>query len=180
MEEERYEGNVKFGSIEGKLIAPVKETSGENRFYIMALEDINSGTRYSWYETAYGNGKLDKIVNGEENDFGVGEENTAYVIDKWLNSSWGEQSGDIWGAIQAEVSKGWFVPSKSEWAAFGSMVTEKLGVTTDNYTTYGLNSWYWSSSQYDQNTAYIAYFNLGYVDCAFVYGEYCVRLSAIF
>jgi len=36
----------KFGDVRGKLIAPAKGSSGEERFFIMALDDIKSGTRF--------------------------------------------------------------------------------------------------------------------------------------
>ena len=42
-----------FGT--GKVIAPIEGTSGNERFYVMALEDINSETYYCWYDAAYGN-----------------------------------------------------------------------------------------------------------------------------
>ena len=187
IEEENYGGKTKFGSVGGKLIAPVEGSSGEPRFYIMALEDINPGTRYCWYDAAYG--KLDKIVETSDNDFGKGKENTAYVMNKWdlgtAEGGWGAQNDngtydDMWGVIKEQVNDGWFVPSKSEWAAFGDMATTKLGLTTSNYSTYGLSIWYWSSSQNDASHAYCARFYLGYMDYYDVSGDHYVRLSATF
>ena len=51
----------------------------------MALEDINPGTNYCWYDAA--DGKLDKFVGDSDNDFGQGRENTEYVNEKWNDPS---------------------------------------------------------------------------------------------
>ena len=140
----------------GKVIAPVEGTSGNDRFYIMALEDINSGKSYSWYDAA--SGQLDDTVAYNVNDFGEGKANTQYVNGKWKDSLWGEQnhgSGeDMWLVIQDEIAKGWFVPSKSEWAAFGAA----FGIIDGNYSSFGLGNVYWSSSKYNTDDAYLADF----------------------
>ena len=68
-----------FGT--GKVIAPMEGTSGNDRFYVMALEDINERKTFCWYYAA--SGKLDKTVGGSENDFGEGRGNTEYVNLKW-------------------------------------------------------------------------------------------------
>ena len=140
----------------------------------MALEDVSS-TTYYWYYNA--SGKLDNTVGTSTNDFGTGRENTAYVMNKWTSSSWGAQnSRDMCGAIQNQVNEGWFVPSKSEWAAFGG----NLGITTSNYSNYGLKSWYWSSSQNGATGAYDANFNGGFINNDTVNFAYYVRLCATF
>ena len=124
----------------------------------MALEDINPGTSYCWYDAAWGN--LDKF--GDDNDFGRGREKTEYVNEKWNDPSlpWGAHNDgtydDMWEVIQEEIADGWFVPSKSEWSAFGVA----FNITRSNYSnTYGLSSTYWSSSQSGVTTAYFANFN---------------------
>ncbi len=189
IKEENYT-EPKFGNVSGKLIAPMEGTTGADRFYVMALENINPGTtRYCWYDAAYG--KLDKIVESSYNDFGDGDENTAYVMAKWdlgtATGGWGVQNDnatydDIWGAIKEQVNEGWFVPSKSEWSAFGDMLFSKIGVNTSNYNDYGLNGWYWSSSQYNAFNAYLTGFGTGHINLDNVNGNsnYCVRLSATF
>lgn len=83
---------------------------------------------------------------------------------------------DMWGQIQGEFAKGWFVPSKEEWSAFA----EELGITDSNYTSKGLSGWYWSSSQEDAGIAWDAYFSDGYMNCNGVNGSGYVRLSATF
>ena len=149
----------------------------------MALENINPGTYYCWYDAAYG--KLDKTVGSSENDFGQGRENTEYVNNKWNDPSlpWGAHNDnssydDMWEVIQEEITSGWFVPSKSEWAAFA----KAFDITSSNYSSkYGLGSTYWSSSQYDTYNAYRAGFDNGTI-----YGNdvrrnyYCVRLATTF
>ena len=169
-----------FGT--GKVIAPMEGTSGNERFYVMSLEDINPETRYCWYDEAYG--KLDKTVATSENDFGRGIENTEYVNEKWNDPSlpWGAHNDnssydDMWEVIQEEIADGWFVPSKSEWSAFGAA----FGITSSNYSnTYGLSYYYWSSSQNNAYYAYSACFDYGYINSTTVGGNNYVRLAPTF
>ena len=80
-----------FGT--GKVIAPIdKDSNKKDRFYVMALDDVNPGTRYCWYGAA--EGKLEKTVATNYNDFGEGRTNTEYVMNKWKNSLWGKQNGN--------------------------------------------------------------------------------------
>ena len=155
--------------------------SGADRFYVMALEDVNPGTTYCWYAAAVG--KLDNPVSETTSDFGKGKTNTEVVMAKWEAEEWGAQNpdswdDDMWGAITDQVNEGWFVPSKSEWAAFGG----ELGITTTNYTDYGLSDEYWSSSQFDTTyNVYIAVFTDGYISpYSRVYNSRSVRMSTTF
>ena len=166
----------------GKVIAPVEGTSGNDRFYVMALEDINPGTYYCWYDAA--SGKLDKFVEGSENDFGQGREKTEYVNSKWNDPSlpWGAHNDnsnydDMLEVIQEEITSGWFVPSKSEWAAFA----KAFDITSSNYSSkYGLSIHCWSSSQYSTNFAYLAYFGGGNISNFYVGSYFYVRLATTF
>ena len=168
----------------GKVIAPMEGTSGNERFYVMALEDINPGTIYYWYGAAYGNLDSSYNVSTTANDFAIagaeptGRINTERMIASWNSSQYGEQnSNDMWGVIQDEVARGWFVPSKSEWAAFGAA----FEITSSNFSnTYGLRNRSWSSSQYDTNGAYYARFYYGdvYRNTVSYYGY--VRLATTF
>ena len=46
----------------------------------------------------------------------------------------------------------WSLPSKNEWAAFAG----KLEITESNYSTYGLSSYYWTSTvNYSDTSWYI-------------------------
>lgn len=166
-----------------KVIAPIKGTSGKDRFYVMALEDINTGTYYCWYNAA--NGKLDNTIAYSENDFGQGITNTEYAMSKWNDSSlpWGKHNKsdtylDMWGVIKNDVENGWFVPSKSEWAALGG----NFNITSSNYKTqFGLSDWwYWSSSNYNESYSYSARFNEKNMDRDIVDFHGYVRLSTTF
>ena len=157
------------------VISP--EGSGADRFYVMALEDINPGTTYYWYATALG--KLDNIVPETTNDFGQGKTNTEAVMVKWEAEEWGakDDNKDMWGAIKDQVNEGWFVPSKSEWAAFEG----NLEITTSNYPSYGLRDGYWSSSQgNDTYDVYVSDFVAGLVFCFGLGNSFYVRLSTTF
>lgn len=180
---EYYVNHIGYKGIFGTKDVLSPKGSGKERFYVMSLDDINSGTKYSWYNAACeGNGKLDNIVDSLTNNFGKGKINTLDVMAKWVKEEWGKQnSEDFWGTIKLQVEKGWFVPSKSEWAAFGNL-TSKLGITTANYANYNIKDSYWSSSQAGTDRAFVANFNEGSM---IVDGIVCaagpgVRLSIVF
>ncbi len=186
VKEESY-SSPDFNNIEGKVIAPIKGTTGEDRFYVMALKDFNPGTYYCWYDAAYGN--LKKPVEASYNDFGAGKENTKTMIGIWNDSEWGAQNDnethdDMWGAVQTAVGDiddpTWFVPSKAEWAAFGDVATKTLGLTTSNHSKYGLKNFYWASSQGTADYAYYALFSYGNIYYIDVNSGSSVRLSATF
>ena len=83
--------NGPFGT--KKVLTP--SSSGNERFYIMALNDYNNGATYS-FSNAKG------ITSGQ-----------------------------------------WSMPTIELWAAFGN----QLGITLSNYSGYGLNGMYWSSTE---------------------------------
>ena len=181
---------------EKEVLVPATNSTGtKDRFYVMALEDFtnNSKNRFYWYYNA--GGKLDRTTKSSAIDFGEGKQKTIDMINDWNNNTtkYGEQttasSGkdyiDLWGAIQdgqynivstASDSKKWFIPSKSEWSAFG----EELGITQGNYANKGLSDCYWSSSQSTTDSAYSAYFDIGCIGGGYVNGGGYVRLSTTF
>ena len=103
-------------------------------------------------------------------DFGKGKENTDKMIDRMKNHTkynpdYGEPTtgtyADIWNIIEDKVKEGWFVPSRAEWSAFASYLNISKTTTDTNYfRNYGfmnyntLSQWYWSSSQYDDDSAW--------------------------
>ena len=68
----------------------------------------------------------------------------------------------------------WRVPTNNEWAAFGG----QLGITTSNYSGYGLKATYWSSSANYFNFGCYVNFSTGTIDSN--YGQYPVRLARTF
>ena len=171
---EDYDGE--FGT---KDVLTVKEGSeGEERFYVMALEDVNSRMIYCWYEDAYG---MNDYASATSKDFGKGRANTKTMIEKWNNNDYGGQrQDDIWGVIQTEVgdinNPTWYVPSKGEWSAFG----DNLGITSVNYSDYELSYWYWSSSQYDMRNVWGIKFHDEFIDSCGLGNMGFVRLSTTF
>lgn len=149
----------------------------------MALNNIDSSTHY-WYYNAFDNLDSSYNVSTTANDFAeagaepTGRINTERMIASWNSSQYGEQnSNDMWGLIQDEVSDGWFVPSKSEWAAFA----KAFDITSSNYSSkYGLSSSYWSSSQSNARSAYRARFTNGYVTSINVFSSCYVRIATTF
>ena len=172
----------KFGT--KPVISPVSGTTGNDRFYVMALSDIDgkqNGTYYDWYNAAYGKAtNILSAVSNSTNDFGSGKSNTKTVMTAWNNKTYTQDNcskhKDIWGQIQTQVNNGWFVPSKNEWAAFGSA----FSITKSNYSSFGLSRYYWSSSLRNADYAYGAYFNYGFFDYLSVNGDYSVRLAVTF
>ena len=161
--------------INGKqeVLAPILD--GEDRFYIMALNNV-SKDQHSWYNSAYSEKMLD-YEKATSEIFGSGKQNTLNMIEKWNKEDYGAQdSDDMWSLIQKQVDDGWFVPSRGEWAAFAG----QLGITKFNYSSKGLSGWYWSSSQSNANYAYSIRLNSGFVDDFNVNGNSYVRLAATF
>ena len=149
--------------------------SGKDRFYVMALSDIDAN-KYTWYAYAYSNGISDYNTITSES-FGSGKTNTATMIAKWNSSAYGDQvDTDMWKAIQTQVNKGWFVPSKEEWSAFGS----NLGIDNTNYVNHNLSDYCWSSSLRNKTSAWGAWFGFGCMSNVSINGTISVRLSATF
>ena len=149
--------------------------SGKDRFYVMALENIDADT-HTWYKNAASSGISDYNTITSES-FGSGKTNTATMIAKWNSSAYGDQvDTDMWKAIQTQVNKGWFVPSIEEWLAFGS----NLNIDSTNYVNHNLSDYYWSSSLDGKNQAGVAGFDLGYTYSVGIDGSPFVRLSATF
>ena len=147
--------------------------SGADRFYVMALSDIDANTHY-WY---YNANNMSDYASTTSGDFGTGKANTETMIGKWKNSGYGTQNdNDMWGLIQNKVADGWFVPSRGEWSAFA----QELGITTSNYPSFGLSGYYWSSSQQSTSTAYNVHFDLGCITNFYVNENIYVRLSTTF
>ena len=172
--------------------------NGKERFYVMQITDFTTPAytdettpansydafaSYYWYKNAYGN--MDQIITS--NDFGKGNENTRKMIEKWnaagttngYNKS-AQEKRDIWKHIQTIYNdgKGWFIPSRAEWAAFANEIG---GITTDNhYDKYELDWTYWSSSQINKWTVWTPRFNAGFMVNPNTSDTYCVRLATTF
>ena len=149
--------------------------SGKDRFYVMALENIDADT-HTWYKNAASSGISDYNTITSES-FGSGKTNTATMIAKWNSSAYGDQvDTDMWKAIQTQVNKGWFVPSKEEWSAFGS----NLGIDNTNYVNHNLSGYCWSSSLRSEGVAWFAGFGDGFMINGTINLNRYVRLSATF
>ena len=189
-----YEGQTTAGTYTAKgfgeksVLVPNGEI-GNDRFYVMALENFTDGknTTFYWYDSAHG--KMSDCDFATSRAFGTGKANTLKMIEYWnAETPYGKQNTrDLWGVIQnsenydivesVNDSKKWFVPSKDEWSAFGS----NLGITSDDYNSkYGLYNFYWSSSQYNTYYAWNANFVNGNMSRFFVSDFHYVRLSATF
>ena len=170
------------GDFGTKDVLTVSNSSGNERFYVMALDDVNS-SKHCWYDTAYDGSGMSDWQSTTSTSFGSGKQNTKNMIAKWNSSAYGAQNDgnytDMWGlsTVQSGTwngSSGWYVPSREEWAAFGG----QLGITQSN--DKGLSGWYWSSSQDDTSNAWLANFYSGYMASLRVNGDNYVRLGATF
>ena len=171
----------KFGT--KPVISPVSGTTGNDRFYVMALSDINSSSLY-WYYSAYST-KISDYNTITSQDFGSGKQNTANMITAWNASKYGKQDElDIWGQIQRQdlykISEGWFVPSSKEWAAFGST----FSITKNNRSSFGLSTYCLSSSLEDSKNDYDANFSSCHIGYNSVKGSdnhyYSARLATTY
>ena len=182
--QESYSGS--FGT--GKVIAPVKGSSGNERFYVMALTDVGgqqNGTTYCWYDAA--NGWMNDYARQTSTEFGQGEQNTINMITKWNSSGYGGQNDnnnydDMWGisAVNSRTwngASGWYVPSRDEWAAFMG----QLNITTSNYSSKGLSKYYWLSSQSYTDQAWdVSLLFDKFNDFHIVTNDFYVRLGTTF
>ena len=149
--------------------------SGKDRFYVMALSDIDKNI-CTWYTNAYSSGISDyNIVTLES--FGSGKTNTETMIAKWNSSAYGDQDDeDMWKVIQTQVNKGWFVPSKEEWSA----LAKNLNIDNTNYANHNLSGYYWSSSLGNEKFDWIARFDFEFMIIYDINNIGSVRLSATF
>ena len=103
------------------------------------------------------------------------------MIISWNSSQYGPLNDnllctDVWGVIQEEVRNGWFVPSKSEWAAFGA----RFNITTSDYSSkFGLSDYYWSSTQHERGVYSITFYD-EYILNILVNSTNYVRLATTF
>lgn len=95
---------------------------GEDRFYVMALDEVNNGTKYTLYAGVY---EVDSFglagyesLTSTSRSFGSGYLNTKALLEGWLAEKYGPKQDDLWSYIQSYVDNGWFVPSVEEWTAF--------------------------------------------------------------
>ena len=102
---------------------------GNDRFYVMDLTNV--GTSEYRLANSQMSGTITTFGSGKANTQTLRETNNLYFT--------------LREPIESKVNKGWFIPSKEEWSAFG----EELGITRSNYSAKGLSREYWSSSQND-------------------------------
>ena len=171
-----------------KDVLTVANSSGNERFYVMALDDIDgkqNDINYCWYDAAYDGSGMSDWQSQTSTSFGSGKHNTKNMIAKWNSSGYGAQNDnsdyeDMWGlsAVQSKINANpaWYVPSKEEWAAFG----DNLEITQSNYGNKGLETWYWTSSQFNTNRIWAARLARGYLNDSNVSSPRNVRLGATF
>ena len=182
--------NADETQVGGTLITCINNT-GTPRYYILSLANYDDNDHY-WYKNAYGKMSSDYSTFTSK-DFGKGKENTEKMIDRMKNHSdskyndvdYGEPTtgtnADVWNIIEDKVKEGWFVPSKAEWSAFASYLnTSKISTYTNYYVNYGLNNWYWSSSQGGNGSAWSVRFDGGYLFNFTVNDPIRLRLCATF
>ena len=96
----------------------------------------------------------------------------------WTSSGYNAvDSSSTWG----KVKDGWFIPSFEEWSVFGyAMKYEKLKTGVASYSSLGLISTYWSSSQFSANYAWYPDFDRGRMLNLIVNYSNYVRLATTF
>ena len=77
---------------EQEMLMPIFD--GEDRFYIMALEDVDKHWCHHWYANV---SDMKDFAITTAMDFGSGQKNTLNIIEKWNKEDYGAQdSFDIW------------------------------------------------------------------------------------
>ena len=205
---ETYKKNDGFGT--NQIISVKSGSTGNARFYVMALEDFRTGSfevgngacyngsdcspgTYYWYKNALG--KMNTYATDTSVNFGTGYANTRKMIAKWNAAGTSEgyadspqNNQDIWKHIQQKYAEGWYIPSLGEWTAFADYFEITSGWDTGSYVAnsanynsiYGLKDYYLSSSQLDASIAWHVCFLLGGMYGSNVDANYSVRLGATF
>ena len=203
----KYKRNDGFG--EKEIITLKPNSSGNKRFYVMSLTNFTTGSytegsgysegSYSWYKNA--ESKMPDPVKDTSTDFGTGYTNTGTMIRIWNNN--GEEAGwtsgatksdyDIFKHIQGEYEKGWYIPSRGEWGAFGDyLANREENSLTNNCSTeecndngnyddkFELSDYYWSSSQDATSSDYTIEFDYGIMSGTGINSIGYVRLGYTF
>ena len=169
---------------EEKKVISFSNSSGKDRFYIIALEDFeddDNNSRFYWYKNAYENKIYDYslLKDVTTSYFGDGRNNTRNMIEKWENSEYGEKDSlDIWGKIKKQYFDGWFIPSGSENTEF----YRALNINSSNYREKGFYN-IWSSSRdysFGADSACVTYFETSSGAWADINWKYAVRLNKVF
>lgn len=134
---------------EQEMLMPILD--GFERFYIMALEDVDEDTFYFYKMSS----KEKFEFQTEDIKFSTGKKNTTRLMNSWNKEKYGpKHPNDIWEHAKKKIQKGWFIPSIDEWCAFA----DQLDINNENHEKKGLRDDYFSSSQYND----FSYFSLSF------------------
>ena len=134
---------------EQEMLTPILD--GFERFYIMALEDVDEDTFYFYKMSS----KEKFEFQTEDIKFSTGKKNTTRLMNSWNKEKYGpKHPNDIWEHAKKKIQKGWFIPSIDEWCAFA----DQLDINNENHEKKGLRYDYFSSSQYND----FSYFSLSF------------------
>ena len=140
------------------VLSLVPGSTGEERFYVMALNDEKKTIEGTEYNTFYWNDNYDEDGISEysaltKTGVGEGKINTSIMLTEWNATvpTYGAKDGrDMWYVVK----DGWYIPSAGEWAAFASA----FSVTSENYGELGLRGGYWTSAFGGYEYAYAVFF----------------------
>ena len=157
-----------------EVITPKENSLGNNRFYIINLEDFVKGSLsgmandtvingiYSWYLNVYDEeneiGRMNTWETDTSIDFGTGYANTGKIIEIWNKNGTGagsyedatQSDYDIFKHIQTKYQEGWYIPSRGEWAAFADSLKQK----EDNPLTHNHESGSYVANSGNYNSIY--------------------------
>ena len=134
---------------EQEMLTPILD--GFERFYIMALEDVDEDTFYFYKMSS----KEKFEFQTEDIKFSTGKKNTTRLMNSWNKEKYGpKHPNDIWEHAKKKIQKGWFIPSIDEWCAFA----DQLDINNENHEKKGLRDDYFSSSQYND----FSYFSISF------------------
>lgn len=94
---------------EQEMLTPILD--GFERFYIMALEDVDEDTFYFYKMSS----KEKFEFQTEDIKFSTGKKNTTRLMNSWNKEKYGpKHPNDIWEHAKKKIQKGWFIPSIDE------------------------------------------------------------------
>lgn len=162
-----------WGNSDGAYTLPTLEEGESYKSYTVSVLTSTSGlTTFGGYTSANANTGVISLASGStgKDRFYVmttTDESGTYT---WANAC----------AKTAGTTNKWVLPTKEQWSMFGSA----FGIASSNYGTqtggYGLNNYYWSSTEYYTGGAWLANFGNGCMNGIDKTCSLYVRLSTTF
>jgi TolB-like protein len=149
----------------GGIVFYDKGSSGDGWRYLEAAP-ASAEFRAEW-------GAYEKNVSGTSTGVGTGKRNTQVIVEYLRQIGECGKAAQLCDSFVMNGYDDWFLPSKDE-----------INLMYQNLKRKGLgnfsNTWYWSSSRYDNKYSWVQYFSAGSQDYTIKDGTYSVRCVRAF